>query len=541
MLLVACAGLAGSALAEPRMLQSSAASRPDWLRTTPSKPGVLYFVGTAQKQSLAEAMEAAAQDAWTQASQAAGAEVSSSYHEEEGTDTSTATEKLRVAALASIQGLVIGQRYTEEWGEKNKPGYAMAWVLAVLPEAAYREAVIGAKQKLAEIALRREDRQAELSAIVARAEALILQGRQQEASGFEDKAREAFQRAQGELQLALAEGAGTDPNTEERVQGLLAAAQGELGQKGLSLADFKAAMAELVKAMKSVNSPAAVVRATYQDSAFGGPMGPRLVKLVEDELARRSPGAVIPSATFLARLSKLRLSLQDLATGADEGQIRALGVHSVIFVDYFDRVDTVELHLTLQSSSTGVLLASVQAMMPKAMVGDLAAVPPRLEVAEKALASFGVAQTEAKGLNVKLWPDHGESSTYAEGELIILHARVDRDCHLYLVHADSDGSVQLLYPNPWHPSSKVAAGQVLDLPSAKDDFQFAAVQPYGAEVIVALASVDPLPGLDDVQGRDFTALGEGPATVAKVVASYLAQPGSKRGMSRTVYTTVSGQ
>jgi hypothetical protein len=207
-----------------------------------------------------------------------------------------------------------------------------------------------------------------------------------------------------------------------------------------------------------------------------------------------------------------------------------------VTVDYYQRPDGVELQLNLLSPASGLLLAGARALLPQSALGSLQAAPPHLDVAAGALAVLDPAQDAAQSLDVKLWPDHGESSTYADGELIVLHARVAAACHLYLVHADSDGSVQLLYPNPWHDASGVAAGTV-DVPAEGDSFQFRAIRPYGAEVIVALATADPLESLEGRGGDGFAALGDGSAALRRVVAEYLAVPPARRGMSRAVYTT----
>jgi hypothetical protein len=538
--LVLWAGPAASGPAAPRLVKASSKTRPDWTQTTPERPGRRCFVGNAQKESLSAALDAARQDAWNQAGQAAGAEVSSSIKDVESTEGSSATARTQVAAQAAIHGLSMDQRYEEEWMGADGKGYAVVWVLASMPEAEFQQAVVDAKANLVQLRAGRQERGQSTARIVDRAEALIIKGREQAASGFEDKARDDFQEAQGALQLAQASSS-DDPDAQDRVQALLAKVQDELGQKELLLADFKAAVAQVVKAMKESNAPTAVVRATYGDSAFGGPMGPRLVQLVEDELARRDPGGVIPNGTFLSRLSRLGIPFQDLAGNADPVKVKALGVHSVVYVDYFQRPDGVELRLVLQSPSSGVLLAGARAVLPLAEVGGAAAEPAHLDVAEGALASFAAAQDLPQGLAVKLWPDRGESSTYTEGELIVLHTRVDKDCHLYLVHADSDGGVQLLYPNAWHPDSLVHAGDRLDVPAEQDDFQFRAIQPYGAEVIVALATLDPLPSLDGLPSQGFADLGHGEKILAALVKDYLALPGAKRGMCRTVYTTVGAQ
>jgi hypothetical protein len=541
------AALAGAALLGPlpsagmaasELIAATAKARPAWVDSTPVEAGLLSFVGSGQMASEASAIDAARQDAWDQAAQAAGAEVSSSYRETQSLTGGSVTATTRVASLAAIQGLQVTQRYVEEWGEKGQPSTLKVWVLAQLPRQAFQAAVADAGRKLADLAAGQRGRHAALEQGLGEAEALTLKGRQQAASGFADRARESFRRAQAELELTVA-GAGMDePDLRERGQGLLLTVRGELGQQGLGLADLQAAVGRLARAMTQQHLPAAVVRATYQGSAFGGPMGPRLVKLVEDELVRRAPGAVVPSATFLTRLARMKIPLEDLAGGMTPQALDGLGVHSVIYLDYYGRSDGVELTMSLQNPGNGLLLTATQALLPQALVGQLEPGPPHLEAAERTLAAFADAQAQPQGLDVKLWPDHGESSTYQEGQKIVLHARVAQDCYLYLVHADSDGALQLLQPNPWHPLARAAAGQVLDLPKAADAFDFVAIQPYGAELIVAIASTVPLPSLEATATEGFTDLKQGGAGV---VADYLALPTDKRGMSRTVYTTVAGQ
>jgi hypothetical protein len=83
----------------------------------------------------------------------------------------------------------------------------------------------------------------------------------------------------------------------------------------------------------------------------------------------------------------------------------------------------------------------------------------------------------------------GGDKVYRGGEKMVFVTRVNQDCHLGLVCHQQDGSVVLLFPNPYHPDSMVKANEDTRIPSVVDpSFEIVVGPPYGTDRVEAIAS-----------------------------------------------------
>ncbi|MEK7449798.1 MAG: DUF4384 domain-containing protein, partial [Planctomycetota bacterium] len=81
------------------------------------------------------------------------------------------------------------------------------------------------------------------------------------------------------------------------------------------------------------------------------------------------------------------------------------------------------------------------------------------------------------------------------------HFRADKDCYAYLYHMDAAGQVKLLFPNSFNPDNKIKANQVYTIPDETMNFDLKISPPFGAEMVKALASFQPLKNLDIKPGE----------------------------------------
>jgi hypothetical protein len=97
-------------------------------------------------------------------------------------------------------------------------------------------------------------------------------------------------------------------------------------------------------------------------------------------------------------------------------------------------------------------------------------------------------------------------ATVFVGETVTFRFRAARACYLTLVDVGADGSVTILFPNRYHPAQeRLAPNRWYDIPSAEMGFEFVAEPPAGKEMVVALATEQPLE-LGQLRLKD---LGEG--------------------------------
>lgn len=92
-------------------------------------------------------------------------------------------------------------------------------------------------------------------------------------------------------------------------------------------------------------------------------------------------------------------------------------------------------------------------------------------------------------LQVKIWAD---KTAYRIGETVRFGLRVNRDAYVTLVNIGTSGDVTIIYPNRFHPSHFVRAGQDVLIPPADASFTLTVHGPAGLEQIRAIATEEPI-------------------------------------------------
>jgi hypothetical protein len=103
-----------------------------------------------------------------------------------------------------------------------------------------------------------------------------------------------------------------------------------------------------------------------------------------------------------------------------------------------------------------------------------------------------IIRTPNPGLDIDVWIDKGEGSTYHPGDDIRIYFRASRDCYVVIYNLDTRGYVNILYPfnrsdDPW-----VEGGRVYRIPGRYDDYSLTVDGPSGVEYVQAVASLEPI-------------------------------------------------
>jgi len=154
---------------------------------------------------------------------------------------------------------------------------------------------------------------------------------------------------------------------------------------------------------------------------------------------------------------------------------------------------TVRVQARMADMTTGNLLGEASATLS---LGDMGVrlEPLRAEQAEKNLLLVNRVRerikadaTGAKNFNVSVWIPGGRRA-WRKGENLVFQFRAERDCYLNLMHFDSEGRAQLLFPNEWQQECFVKGGQVYSIPDETMNFNFKVSEPFGTDIVMAVAT-----------------------------------------------------
>ena len=105
--------------------------------------------------------------------------------------------------------------------------------------------------------------------------------------------------------------------------------------------------------------------------------------------------------------------------------------------------------------------------------------------------------------------------------------RSNRDAYVRLYHVDTAGKTRLVFPHAYAPDAAVRAEQVLRIPAKGAPFSLRTGEPFGAEMIKAVASRSPLPSPSAgwaAGGSPFAELGASPGPARELRKSLEAAP-----------------
>ncbi len=100
--------------------------------------------------------------------------------------------------------------------------------------------------------------------------------------------------------------------------------------------------------------------------------------------------------------------------------------------------------------------------------------------------SEGVPEEAAGKIVAKLWTDKKE---YHVGSPVTFYFYCEKDCYLHLVDFGTSGKVRMVFPNRFQKDNFVKGGEVITIPTAKEDeFRFRVKGPKGTERVKAVVT-----------------------------------------------------
>jgi hypothetical protein len=125
----------------------------------------------------------------------------------------------------------------------------------------------------------------------------------------------------------------------------------------------------------------------------------------------------------------------------------------------------------------------------------------KMEAAAKQLADM---DNPAPDFGLKVWMADGQTS-FGIGDAVTFHASAQHDGYLTLVDLGTDGTVTVLFPNPFDRDNRVRAGQEITFPSANMESEIRVLPPSGRGMVRAFLTETPLdlPENDDFISGDI--------------------------------------
>ncbi len=106
-------------------------------------------------------------------------------------------------------------------------------------------------------------------------------------------------------------------------------------------------------------------------------------------------------------------------------------------------------------------------------------------------------------LEIDLWVNKSEGSTYYYGEDLAIYLRTNDDCYVVVYDIDPEGNVSLLFPSDYESSCFVRGGEVVRIPDVYDDYHLEIAGPRGEEHIYAVATYKPITPPDFIRYEYF--------------------------------------
>ncbi len=113
-----------------------------------------------------------------------------------------------------------------------------------------------------------------------------------------------------------------------------------------------------------------------------------------------------------------------------------------------------------------------------------------LEVVQRPIANLKPPRPSS--LDLSAWVDHADN-TYAIGEKVVLSVTSKRDAYLTIVDVGTSGRTLVIFPNRFQTDNHIRAGETIQIPDPRADFDFEVNGPVGAELIKVIATLDREP------------------------------------------------
>ena len=133
---------------------------------------------------------------------------------------------------------------------------------------------------------------------------------------------------------------------------------------------------------------------------------------------------------------------------------------------------------------------SLQPAPSMATRGLPGAVDDRASAVQEAASFLHRSFPNGGDFRLNVWTERGGSTVYSAGERLVVHVVAESTAYLQVDYYQADGQVVHLLPNPLD-TNLVVAGQTFSLGQPESSFQFNITPPFGAEMLMVIASQRP--------------------------------------------------
>lgn len=108
-------------------------------------------------------------------------------------------------------------------------------------------------------------------------------------------------------------------------------------------------------------------------------------------------------------------------------------------------------------------------------------------------AAFGQSTLRriVNNLEVDIWTDRDDGSSYQEGDAITIYFRASQDCYVTIYDLDTRGNINLIYPEQPDMNNFIVGDEIYMIPDRSEDYELEVTGPPGNEHIQMVASMQP--------------------------------------------------
>ncbi|MFC1853593.1 DUF4384 domain-containing protein [candidate division CSSED10-310 bacterium] len=174
---------------------------------------------------------------------------------------------------------------------------------------------------------------------------------------------------------------------------------------------------------------------------------------------------------------------------------------------YWDVSEKVGVALMMQDNYDQILYSREVEVDKRSIPNSINIKPDDLQNIKTHMQAFEELEPQKTSpeFSIQVWPDKGDGAVYKEGEQVRFYFKTNRDCYLLLIHTDQNKTVQFLFPNTYARNNRIEKDKTYIIPDESYGFDITVTEPYGFEMIKALASTDQF---DEIKRIEWDAIDE---------------------------------
>jgi len=338
----------------------------------------------------------------------------------------------------------------------------------------------------------------------------------------------------GSVDTAFDELAGSDVTSEDEKPSFMSQTEvsnkiGQLLSQSMKSVDdvVRTVVFQISKYVKKPEGKILVIPLAYQDTRMSSTFARYFRAALETEFGQIDKwNTVNQTRDFKPRSMQIT---RDLA--------KASGAEWLLSGTYWEQEEKIKLLVNLRNINTGEPLAGADVVFDKELLksDNLDFKPQNFSSALIEQQAFAEGEFVSGQLQVEVWTKQGnENLLLTEGETTNVFVRVNREAHIRLLYILADGRRTLLYDDYYIDKSKV--NRVVEVPE-----EFVCAPPFGAEMLICLASTVPFKKVETVEEGGYLFIKEAPPEViARAIRGFkiIKEKESHQAEAKIVITTM---